>query len=113
MSYLSIDLLTFDNGFNRRVRSCCVEQAQTFASDTRLDIAALGNEELRGGGPTTLAFVRIMAAFPGIAERITLPDGTVDQSLIDDADILAQVQANWPTVAALYWDPDGNRLPFG
>jgi hypothetical protein len=37
--------------------------------------------------------------------------GPLDQTLIPDAAILAQVQAQWPTVADLFWDEEGNRFP--
>ena len=35
-------------------------------------------------------------------------DGTVDSSQITDGDILSAVQAEWPTVAALFYDTDGS-----
>jgi len=56
-------------------------------------------------GPAA-TFIRLNAAGPGIADKATLPDGSVDQSRVTDADLLSLTQAHWPIVAALY--PDGS-----
>jgi len=37
-------------------------------------------------------------------------DGTIDQSLVLDADLLSLTQANFPTVAALYFDSEGTPI---
>jgi hypothetical protein len=100
LSYSDIDQLTNDIDFAGRVRACVVEQAETFRSDARPDFVALANSALRGDGETYLAFTRIVAAAPGIAEG-NQPDG----------DILSSVQANWQVVAGLYFDPEGNPIP--
>lgn len=99
MSFESIDQLTQDPLFAGRVRACAVQQAETFKDDARPDFVALADDQLTGG-TTYLAFVRIVAAFPGLAEQPEITDG----------DILSQVQANWPTVAGLYFDAEGNPL---
>ena len=102
MSFEQVDQLTNDAIFGGRVRACAVQQAETYKDDARADFVALANDQLLGGS-TYLAFVRIIAAFPGLAE----------QDEIADADILSQTQANWQTVAALYFSADGTPIEEG
>jgi hypothetical protein len=97
MSFQQIDELTQDPVFNGRVRACAVQQAETFKDDARPDFVSLANDQLVGG-TTYLAFVRIIAAFPGLADADEVADG----------DILSQMQANWPVVAGLYFNDDGS-----
>jgi hypothetical protein len=115
MSYLDIAQLTDDAQFQSRVRACTVQEAQTFKDDARPAFVALANDCLRGGGATTLMFVRLMAAFPGFVTELPLtkPEGTspappgpprFDSTRILDAAILAQVQGQWETVADLFFD---------
>ena len=106
MTYRNIDRLTQDAVFGGRVRACTVEQAQSFQNDARPDFVALANDTLRGGGATTLTFIRMIAAFPGLA-----PDG--DDTEVPDGDLLAQVQANWQIVAALFFNDDGSMRNGG
>jgi|HubBroStandDraft_6_1064221.scaffolds.fasta_scaffold01226_12 hypothetical protein len=119
MSYVEIAQLTDDAVFQSRVRACTVQEAQTFKDDARPAWVALANDCLRGGGATTLMFVRLMAAFPGFVTDLPaggLPDAPspapgpprFDQSRIQDAAILAQVQAQWGEVADLFFDDDGD-----
>lgn len=96
MAFEDIDRLTQDATFGGRVRACAVQQAETFKDDARADFVALANDQLIGG-TTYLSFVRIIAAFPGLAEATE----------IADADILSQMQANWQTVASLFYNADG------
>jgi hypothetical protein len=112
MNYEQIDQLTNSVAFQGRVRACCTQEAVTFQSDTRPDIVALAEEVLRNGGPV-FNFVRMVAAFPGLSpsQGPAGDEGMVDQATIPDAEILAQVQHHWPTVAALFWDESGNRIP--
>jgi hypothetical protein len=137
-TYQQIDQLTNNFVFQGRVRSCCTQEALTFQSDERPPISELANEVLRSGGPV-MNFVRVIAAFPGLSPTLPRqprdgdnggdepapeepapeepePEGEdggggsgLDQSTIPDEAILAQVQHQWPTVAALFWDEDGNR----
>lgn len=118
MSYEQIDALTNNLAFQGRVRACCTQEAETFRDDTRDDIAALATDILRVGGPV-FNFVRMIAAFPGLvpghqpAGELASDEGrplAVDQAAIADEVILGQVQRHWPTVAALFWDADGNRI---
>lgn len=104
MSYQSIAQLTDDVWFAARIRSCTVEQAETYKDDARPDWVAVADACLAGNGEMYNAFARIAAAGPGFAETAGDPP---DQTLIADDDILASVQANWPTVAALYYSEDG------
>ena len=107
MSYQAIDQLTNDVVFAGRVRATTVEQAESFVNDQRLSFVAVANQALRGDGETYLAFVRISAAGPGIADKADNGDGTIDQSKVTDADLLSLVQANWQVVAGLYFNEDG------
>jgi hypothetical protein len=109
MSYRSQDQLTGDVGFQGRVRACSVQQAGIFVNDARPDYVALAHDVLRGGrGPD---FTRVAAAGPGVAESVDIGNGIIDSSLVTDEALLSLVQGNWPVVAALYYDAEGNRLP--
>lgn len=96
MGFTEIDQLISNQEFNGRVRACAIQQAETYKDDTRADFVALAHDQLVGG-ITYLAFVRIIAAFPGLAEQPEIADG----------DILSQMQANWQLVASLYYSEDG------
>lgn len=111
MSYVAIAALTVDQAFGGRVTAAATEQAETFTNDGRADIAAVAGDVLRGYGPVVNTFVRMGAAGPGMADAADPDDtGRVDQSLIGDADLLSLVQAQFPTVASLYYDPEGVPL---
>jgi hypothetical protein len=103
MSYQDIDDLTSDPTFNGRVRACALEQAEGFKDAADPAYVALAGDQFRGG-TTYLAFVRLAAASPGIATG-------GNQSQVTDAELLPIVQNGWPTVAALYYDPEGNPIP--
>ena len=107
MSYLSQSQLETDAAFGDRCRAAITNQALIFKDDERGDIAALAEAMLRGEAPGTGTFVRTLAASPGFAATADNGDGTVNSSLISDDDILAAVQAEWPTVAALFYANDG------
>lgn len=120
MSYLDIAQLTEDPQFQSRVRACTVQEAHTFKDDQRPAWQALALDCLKGGGATTLMFVRLMAAFPGFVTDLPVqkpeeepppqPPGPprFDSTRILDGAILAQVQAQWPVVAELFFDEEGN-----
>lgn len=112
MSYLSIDQLTNDAIFGGRSRAAVVQQAEVFKDDQRPDFVAVAHDGLRGNGETFNAFARMAAAGPGIGDKVDLGDGTIDQAKVTDADLLSLTQANWPTVAGLYFDDAGNRIPI-
>ena len=113
MTYRAISQLTSDVWFQARTRACCTQEAQNFRNDARAHFVALADDLLRGGGATTLTFVRLGAASPGIAEAATDNDGNIDSSKITDDEILAFVQRSWELVALLFWDDAGNPLPPG
>ena len=110
MSYQAQDQLTNDATFGGRNRAVAVQQAETFKDDARPDWVAVANECLRGNGETYLAFTRIAAGGPGIADKADNGDGTIDQSKVTDADLLSLTQANWPVVAGLYFNDDGTPI---
>jgi hypothetical protein len=111
MSYQSQWALTYDDGFVSRCRAALTNQSVVFKDDTRPDIAALATSVLTAGDPQeTLTFVSMLAAAPGFADMVDQGDGTVDSTQISDGDILSAVQAEWPTVAALFYAPDGSPL---
>ena len=107
MSYLAIDQLTNDVIFAGRNRAAAVEQSETFKDDGRADIAAVAVDVLRDVGQVIATFTRLAAAGPGIGDKADNGDGTIDQAKVTDADLLSLTQGNYPTVAALYYDPDG------
>ena len=113
MSYQSIDLLTNDTVFNGRCRSAATEQAETFKDDGRPDIAAIARDVLRNSGEAISAFIRLNAAGPGIGAKVDTGDGTIDQSLVTDPDLLALTQSNFPVVANLFYASDGTPVPVG
>jgi len=51
------------------------------------------------------------AAGPLIADKVDLGDGTIDSTLITDVDILALVQNQFPTIAAMFYDSTGTPKP--
>lgn len=110
MSYQAQAQLTDDVWFNARNRSVAVQQAGSFQADQRPGFKAVANECLRGNGEIFLAFTRMAAGGPGIADRADNGDGTIDQGQVADADLLSLTQANWQVVAGLFFDEDGIPL---
>jgi hypothetical protein len=110
MSYLSQWTLTYNDTFVSRQRACLTQQGDHWKDDERGDISALARSVLRiEAGPLT-SFQSMIGASPGFADEVDNGDGTIDQSKVDDAEILATVQALWPTVAALYFDTQGQPI---
>lgn len=108
MSYLSQWRLAADDEFVSRSRAAMTGQAEIFKDDERGDIAALATSLLTAANPQeALTFVGLLAAAPGFADKVDQGDGTVNSSLIADAEILSAVQAEWPTVAGLFYAGDG------
>jgi hypothetical protein len=108
MSYLSQWRLAADDEFVSRCRAALVGQAEVFKDDDRADIAALATSLLTAATPQeSLTFIGLLAAAPGFADKVDQGDGTINSSLIVDGEILSAVQAEWPTVAALFYGPDG------
>jgi hypothetical protein len=110
MSYQSQAQLENDGGFQQRNRSVTLQQAETFINAADPSFKAVAESIMRDDGMWA-TFNRLAAGGPGIADKVDNGDGTIDQSKVTDADLLSLTQANWPTVAALFFDPEGNRLP--
>jgi hypothetical protein len=108
MSYQSQAQLQQDPAFAGRVDAANTQQAAVYRNDARPAFVALADAIMRGDTPPAAAMRRLDAAGPGIAEKVETGDGTIDQSLVTDADLLSLTQANWPTVAELYFEPDGS-----
>jgi hypothetical protein len=111
VSYQSQAQLTDDVWFNARSSSCATQQAETFKNDQRAAYVAVAEAVLRGEGIITSAFARLAAAGPGIADKVDNGDGTISQENVTDADLLSLTQANWPSVAELFYAADGTPLP--
>jgi hypothetical protein len=109
MSYLGQSQLESDGDFQRRVYAVDTQQAETFKDDGRADIAACARAVLRGDPGIGATFTRMAAGGPGIADKVETGDG-IDQSLVTDEDLLALTQANFPTVASLYFAADGSPI---
>jgi hypothetical protein len=110
MSYQSQAQLEADYWFQQRSRSATIQQADIFKDDARPHYVALADAVMRDEAGLTAAFIRLNAAGPGIADKVDTGDGTVDSSLVLDADLLALTQANWPVVAELYFTDDGTPV---
>lgn len=109
MGYQQVNALTYDSLFQGRIAACCTEQANVFKDDGRLQFKAFAEDVLKGQAAGLMTMYSMSAAAPGFADTAATADGKVDQSLIQDADILAAVQAIWPTVAGLFYNEDGTR----
>jgi hypothetical protein len=109
MSYQSQTALAEDPDFQARVRGCCIQQAGSFINDARPSWVSLAKAILRQDPEETTTFFWISAAGPGIADKVSTPEG-IDQSLVTDADLLSLTQTNWPIVAELYFNEDGTPI---
>jgi hypothetical protein len=110
MSYLAQSQLEQDPTFQLRVRAVNTQQSEVFINDTRPDIAACARSVLRDEQGPSSGLLKFAAGGPGIADKVDNGDGTIDQSLVLDADLLSLTQANFPTVAALYFDSEGTPI---
>lgn len=108
MSYLSQSQLEADTRFQNRTRAALTQQSLVFKDDGREDIAALAGALLHDDPGTALAFQRMVAGSPGFADKVDNGDGTVDSTKVTDAELLAAVQAEFPTVAGLFFTDDGS-----
>jgi hypothetical protein len=108
VTYLTQAMLGENVDFGRRCRSALIEQSQRYLDDGRAQIIALAAALLRAEPGPTSTFLALIAAAPGMADTAGTDDG-LDAALIGDEAILAAVQADYPVVAHLYFDDDGNR----
>jgi len=108
MSYLAQDQLTQDVTFLGRSRAAAIQQAEIYKDDARPNFVALADAVMRDEGGFAATFTRLAAGGPGIADKVDNGDGTIDQSKVTDPDLLSLTQANWPTIASLYFNDDGS-----
>jgi hypothetical protein len=102
VSYQTQTALADDPAFQARVKACCVQQANTFKDSSTPAEAELADAVIRNQGAELISFYNTSAASPGFADTVDQGDGTIDSSLILDAEILATVQGVWPLVAGAY-----------
>jgi hypothetical protein len=108
MTYTQVQQLATDTTFQNRVAACMWNQALTYQNDADAPSAAMAQAILRGSTPALMSMVNMIAAFPGMLDGsvvITKGDGSqlLDSTAITDETILGQVQANWKTVAGLFY----------
>lgn len=112
MSYQAQWLLTYDDGFVSRCRSCLTQRANIYKDDERPNYVALAHSLLKGSNPAEMVtFQSMLANAPGFAEEADNGDGTIDSTKIQDGEIQAAVDAQFPVVADLYYDADGTPIP--
>lgn len=104
MSYQDQITLRTDVSLQGRASACVFEQALIFKDDGRPDIAALAQRHLADPAGVLAIWVPYIAATPGFADHAD------DTSQITDADLLAAVQALWPTVADAFYHDDGTPI---
>jgi hypothetical protein len=107
MTYQGITRLSRDGQFIERLSACLTQQSAIFKDDGRPDMAALAVSLLRGGTSAEATFIDMAAAAPGFTDKAETPEGGIDSSAITDADLLAAVQAMYPTVASIFFNSDG------
>jgi hypothetical protein len=111
MTYQSHWNLNYDTAFNERTRACLTEQGLVFVNAADPAYVALAHAILRADIGVTSTFISVVAGSPGLADTADPDgDGTIDDALITDEQLLSTVQAQWPTVAALFFDPEGNPI---
>ena len=109
MSYADIAALAQDEAFQERVKVCATIECQTHLDDpNRADWSNLAYDTLRGADHVMDTFIRFVAQTTGIADGY-LP--TIDQTTITDEAILAAVDAAYPVISSLWYNPDGT--PWG
>lgn len=97
MSYESMAALSDDTGFRDRVLTCCSEQALVFKDDGREDIAALARAVIASPS-NALPLFELVCVSPNLRD-------VTNSAQAPDADVLAAVQAQWPTYAAIAYTP--------
>lgn len=108
MSYQSQWVLTYDNAFVSRSRAAITQRSDIFKDDERPNYVALAESLLTEANPQeSLTFVSLLANAPGFAEKVDQGDGTVDSSQIEDGEIQAAVDFQYPVVADLFYADDG------
>ena len=97
MSYLAQAELVSDYAYQQRLTACTSEQAATFKDDPDPANAALAGQILADAALGASWFLWPVATAPGFGDA-------GGQANIQDGQLLAAVQALWPTVAAVHPD---------
>ena len=80
------------------------QRADIYKDDERPEFVALAESLLRqDNGAEVETFVSLLANSPGFADKVDQGDGTVDSTQIEDAEIQAAVDFQWPVVSALFY----------
>jgi|SRR5882672_1319073 len=112
MSYQSQWLLTYDDGFVSRSRSCITQRSMIYKDDERPTFVALAQSLLKQDNPSEMiTFQSMLANAPGFADEVDNGDGTIDSTKIQDGEIQAAVDSDFPVVADLYYNADGTPIP--
>jgi hypothetical protein len=91
MSYDNIAALMNDPEFYARINACTTEQSMVYKDDARPEFVRLAESVLLGGSGVFVPFICVAPGFGDVT----------DQTTITDPQILAAVQAVWPTVAQM------------
>lgn len=110
VSYQTQSALETDQAFVARSRAALTEQGLFLGTGQPADVMATAGAVLRSEAAIIGTFARMLPGTPGWAAKVDTGEG-IDSSLITDADLLSGVQAAFPTVAALYYAPDGSPKP--
>lgn len=98
MSYSSMAALADDTVFRDRVLTCCTEQALIFKDDGRPDIAGFARAVISSPS-NALPLHELVCVAPNFRD-------VTNGAAVPDGDILAAVQANWPTYAGIAYPAD-------
>jgi len=97
VSYQTQANLAADQNFQQRLTACTSEQAGAFDDDPDPANASLADRILADATLGLSYFIWPVATAPGFGDA-------ADQEAISDGQLLAAVQALWPTVAAIHPD---------
>lgn len=97
MSFADQSALAANSWFTARLTACATEQAGVFINDARVEYVSLARQVLADPVAATW-FSWPVATAPGLGD--TYAGG--GQEAIADGDILAAVQAAWPTISFIH-----------
>ena len=109
MSYADIAALAQEEAFQERVKVCATIDCQSHLDDPkRADWSNLAYDTLRGADHVMDTFIRFVAQTPGVVDGY---EPAHDQTAITDDEIADAVDAAYPIIASLWYNPDGT--PWG
>jgi hypothetical protein len=109
MSYASMAQLAKDQDFQDRVKVCATIECQSRLDDpNRADWSNLAYDTLRGADHVMDSFIRFTAQTQAVADAAGDPP---DQSQVTDEGISTAVDAAYPVISSLWYNPDGT--PWG